>query len=50
MTREWCYGELDLPVPETIKLVDYALTRVIRQGLLAEIIATGSQNPWIYQG
>jgi len=43
-------GELDLPVPETIKLVDHALTRVIRQGLLAEITVTGPQNPRIYRG
>ncbi len=30
-------GEMDLPVKETIKLVDHALSRVVRKGLLAEI-------------
>lgn len=30
-------GEMDLPVPETIKLVDHALSRVVHKGLLAEI-------------
>ncbi len=30
-------GEMELPVAETIKLVDHALSRVARKGLLAEI-------------
>ncbi len=42
-------GDMDLPVPETIKLVDHALSRVVRKGLLAEILVEGKENPEIYQ-
>jgi len=42
-------GEMDLPVPETIKLVDHALTRVNRKGLLAEIHVEGPADPSIYR-
>jgi nitrite reductase (NO-forming) len=41
-------GEMDLPVPERIKLVDHALTRVVRRGLLAEIDVTGPERPKIF--
>jgi len=41
-------ADMDLPVPETIKLVDHALTRVTRQGLLAAIEVQGPANPGIY--
>lgn len=37
-------GEMDLPVPSRIKLVDHALTRVTRRGLLAEIDVTGPER------
>lgn len=43
-------GEMDLPVPETIKLVDHALTRVARKGLLAEIEVHGAPVPSISRG
>jgi len=43
-------GELELPVPETIKLVDHALSRVTSQGLLAEIHVTGRENPEVFKG
>jgi nitrite reductase (NO-forming) len=43
-------GELELPVPETIKLVDHALSRVTSQGLLAEIQVTGRENPEVFRG
>ena len=43
-------GELELPVPETVKLVDHALSRVVRKGLLAEIEVEGPANPDIFQG
>jgi len=43
-------GELELPVPETIKLVDHALSRVTSKGLLAEIHVTGPKNPEIFSG
>lgn len=42
-------GDMDLPVPETIKLVDHALSRVARRGLLAEIDVEGEPNPEIYK-
>lgn len=42
-------GHLDLLVPETIKLVDHALSRVAHKGLLAEIVVSGAANPDIYQ-
>ncbi|MEY2151235.1 MAG: nitrite reductase, copper-containing [Pusillimonas sp.] len=42
-------GEMELPVPETIKLVDHALTRVARKGLLAEIAVEGQANPGAYR-
>jgi len=43
-------GELDMVVPETIKLVDHALTRVARKGLLAEIQVSGDADPAIFSG
>ncbi len=43
-------GEMELPVPETIKLVDHSLTRVARKGLLAEIQVSGPANPEIFKG
>jgi nitrite reductase (NO-forming) len=42
-------GHLDLLVPETIKLVDHALSRVARKGLLAEIAVTGTDRPDIFK-
>jgi nitrite reductase (NO-forming) len=42
-------GDMDLPVPETIKLVDHALSRVARKGLLAELTVGGSVNPELFR-
>ncbi len=42
-------GDMELPVPETIKLVDHALSRVARKGLLAEIKVTGRPDPAVYR-
>ncbi len=42
-------GHLDLQVPETIKLVDHALSRVARKGLLAEIAVGGAPNPEVFK-
>ncbi len=42
-------GHMHLPVPETIKLVDHALTRVLHKGALAEIVVEGPANPKIYR-
>jgi len=41
-------GEMDTPVPETIKLVDHALSRVARKGLLAEIEVSGEPDDDIF--
>ncbi|MFB6183781.1 MAG: copper-containing nitrite reductase [Haloarculaceae archaeon] len=41
-------GELDLPVPERIKLVDHALSRVVRKGLLAEIDVQGNKRSDVF--
>lgn len=42
-------GEMELTVPETIKLVDHAISRVTRKGALAEIQVEGAAQPGIYQ-
>jgi nitrite reductase (NO-forming) len=41
-------GEMETPVPERIKLVDHALSRVVRKGLMAEVDVEGDQVEDIY--
>ncbi|WP_435183713.1 copper-containing nitrite reductase [Halobellus sp. EA9] len=41
-------GEIETPVPERIKLVDHALSRVARRGLLAEIDVEGDERPEVF--
>lgn len=41
-------GEMETPVPSRIKLVDHALSRVVRKGLMAEIDVIGDEQPDIY--
>ncbi|MFB6083314.1 MAG: copper-containing nitrite reductase [Halorientalis sp.] len=41
-------GEIDTPVPERIKLVDHALSRVTQRGLLAEIDVQGTEKPDVF--
>ena len=41
-------AEIDTPVPEPIKLVDHALTRVARKGMLGIIQVEGEQEPEIF--
>lgn len=41
-------GEMETPVPERIKLVDHALSRVARKVMLAEIDVIGNENTDIY--
>jgi nitrite reductase (NO-forming) len=41
-------GTMETPVPERIKLVDHALSRVARKGLLAEIDVEGDPEPEIF--
>lgn len=40
--------EIHFPVPETVKLVDHALTRVVSKGLLAEITVNGKPDLSIF--
>jgi nitrite reductase (NO-forming) len=42
-------GHMNLPVPETLKLVDHALTRVAHKGLMAEMVVEGAPDPNIYR-
>lgn len=41
-------GEMDTPVPERVKLVDHALTRVTRRGLLAMIDVRGDERADVF--
>ncbi|HKJ93149.1 MAG TPA: copper-containing nitrite reductase [Longimicrobiales bacterium] len=41
--------EMDFPVPEPIKLVDHAISRWIRQGMLGIIQVSGEEQPDIYK-
>lgn len=41
-------GEMDTPVPERIKLVDHALSRVVRRGMLAEVDVLGEEREEIF--
>ncbi|MDH5019965.1 copper-containing nitrite reductase [Halobacterium rubrum] len=41
-------GTMETPVPERIKLVDHALSRVARKGLLAEVDVLGEEEPEIF--
>lgn len=41
-------GEMDMAVPGPIHVVDHALTRVVRKGLLAEIMVEGDEQPDTY--
>jgi nitrite reductase (NO-forming) len=41
-------GEIETPVPERIKLVDHALNRVARKGMMAEVDVLGTEDEDIY--
>jgi nitrite reductase (NO-forming) len=41
-------GTMEFPVPERVKLVDHALSRVARKGLLAEIDVLGEENTDVF--
>ena len=41
-------GEMELPVTERVKLVDHALSRVARKGLLAEIDVAGPEDEELF--
>jgi Domain of unknown function (DUF6306) len=40
--------ELSTPVPDTLLLVDHAITRAFMQGALAEIVVSGPSQPALY--
>jgi len=40
--------ELETPVPETIKLVDHAVTRVVWKGMLGMIHVAGAARPELF--
>ena len=42
------FGTMDLPVPGPITLVDHALSRVVRRGLVAQIMVEGEEDPDIF--
>ncbi len=42
-------GDMELPAGETIKLVDHALSRVARKGLMAEIAVSGAADPALFR-
>lgn len=41
-------GEMDLPVPSMVNLVDHALSRVAHKGLLAQIAVVGPADPSVF--
>ena len=42
-------ADMDLPVPQTIKIVDHAMTRAVSKGVVAEIEVTGAPNPEVFK-
>jgi nitrite reductase (NO-forming) len=42
-------ADMELPVPQTIKIVDHAMTRALSKGAMAEIEVTGAPNPEIFK-
>jgi nitrite reductase (NO-forming) len=41
-------ADMELPVPQTIKIVDHAMTRALNKGAMAEIEITGEENRGIF--
>ncbi|MGH7986321.1 MAG: copper-containing nitrite reductase [Candidatus Binataceae bacterium] len=42
-------GDMELPVPQTIRIVDHAMTRALSKGAMAEIEVTGPANPAVFK-
>jgi len=42
-------ADMELPVPQTIKIVDHAMTRAMNKGAVAEIEVTGPENAEIFK-
>ncbi len=41
-------ADMELPVPQTIRIVDHAMTRAMNKGVMAEIEVAGKENPGIF--
>jgi nitrite reductase (NO-forming) len=41
-------ADMELPVPQTIKIVDHAMTRALNKGVMAEMEVTGRENPEVF--
>ncbi len=41
-------GEMEFPVPGTVKIVDHALSRAARRGTIAEVDVQGEENTDVY--
>jgi len=41
-------ADMELPVPQNLKIVDHAMTRAMHKGVIAEIEVTGPENPEIF--
>ena len=41
-------ADMELPVPQTIQIVDHSMSRAARQGAEAEIVVTGEENLEIF--
>jgi nitrite reductase (NO-forming) len=41
-------AEMELPVPQTIKIVDHAMTRALSKGAVAELVVSGRENPALF--
>lgn len=42
-------GDMELPVPETIRIVDHAASRALNKGAAADLVVSGSENPEVFQ-
>ncbi|HJU29784.1 MAG TPA: copper-containing nitrite reductase, partial [Candidatus Binataceae bacterium] len=42
-------ADMELPIPQTIKIVDHAMTRAVSKGAVAEIEVTGEPNPEVFR-
>jgi nitrite reductase (NO-forming) len=42
-------ADMELPVPQTIKIVDHAMTRAVSKGAVAVIEVTGEPNPEVFK-
>ena len=41
-------AEMELPVPQTIRIVDHSMTRAMSKGAMAEMEVVGNANPEIF--